>query len=167
MTASPEMRTPHLPEEPRCRYVIDCGGAQLHVHARSLATALRIDGEIDASNTDRVAQAIRHFSKLKAPLILDLSHLDFLCVAGLRALLSLNDEHQQTRLHCSVVSGPALHRLTRVITDHGLPIVESVPEALELVEDGIRARRRLVSRLARQHEPQRKIPTTHVAGMPC
>jgi anti-anti-sigma factor len=165
MTASPDIRTPHLYGHPRSRYLIDCAGAQLHVHARSLATVLRVDGEIDASNADLVAQAIRRFSKLKAPLILDLSQLDFLAVAGLRALQSLNDEHQQARLHCSVVNGPALRRLTRVVTCHGLPIVESVPVALQLIDDVIRARRQVLSGLARQQEPQRKIPTTGV-GIP-
>jgi anti-anti-sigma factor len=139
MTALAHIHTPDLRERPRCRYRIDCAGAQLHFHAHSLATVLRVDGEIDASNADLVAQAIRRFSKLKAPLILDLSHLDFLGVAGFRALLALNYEHQQAHLHCSVVSGSALRRLTRVLTAPGLLIVDSVPEALQLVEDVIRA----------------------------
>jgi anti-anti-sigma factor len=166
MTALPNTSTPDLREEPRCRYLIDCGGAQLHVNARSLATVLRVNGEIDASNADLLAQTIRHFSQLRAPLILDLSQLGFLGVVGLRALIALNKEHQQTRLHCNVVSGPALRRLTHVVTDHGLPIVDSVPEALQLIEDAINARRQFLSGQARQQEPQRKTPTTRVIGIP-
>jgi anti-anti-sigma factor len=145
-------------EEPRSRYVIDCAGAQVHVHARSLATVLRIEGEMDATNADLVAQAIRRFTRLRAPLVLDVSHLDFLGSAGLRALLLVNEEHRQARLHCSVVSGAALRRLTRVATDHGLPVVDSVPEALQNTHDFIQARRRLLSGPARQREPQRKTP---------
>jgi hypothetical protein len=61
--------------------------------------------------------------------------------AGLQALLILDHEHQQAQLHCSAVSGAALRRLTRVVTDHNLPIVDSVPEALQLIEGVIRARR--------------------------
>jgi anti-anti-sigma factor len=127
----------------------------VHVHARSLATVLRIEGEIDATNADLVAQAVRRFARLKAPLVLDVSQLDFLGIAGLRALLLLNDEHRQARLHCNVVSGAALQRLTRVAADHGLPVVDSVPAALQQSHDFIRARRQLPSRLARQREPQR------------
>jgi len=166
MTALPNTSIPDLRERPRCRYLIDCAGAQLHVHARSPATVLRVDGEIDASNAHLLAQAIRRFSQLKAPLILDLSQLDFLGVVGLRALIALNHEHQQAKLHCNVVSGPALRRLTHVVSDHGLPIVDSVPEALQLIEDAINARRTLLSGQARQQEPQRKTPTTRVIGIP-
>ncbi len=72
----------------------DFNGARLYVYARGLGTVLRVDGEIDASNTNSVAQAIRCFARLKTPLILDLSHLDFLSIDGFRALLMLNHEHQ-------------------------------------------------------------------------
>jgi anti-anti-sigma factor len=51
-----------------------------------------ISGEIDASNADRVGEAIRRFSQRKAPLILNLSYVDFLGVAGFRALITLNRE---------------------------------------------------------------------------
>jgi len=152
MTAAPP---PGRLGEPRSRFVIDCAGAQLHVHARSVATVLRIEGEIDASNADLVAQAIRRFARLKAPLVLDVSHLEFLGSAGLRALLLLDEEHRQARLHCNVVSGAALRRLTGMASDHGLPVVDSVPEALQNTHESVHARRQLRSRLARQREPQR------------
>ncbi|WP_082958793.1 STAS domain-containing protein [Mycobacterium sp. E3198] len=155
MTSSPDLR-PDACGQPRNRYVIDCAGAQIHVHARSLATVLRIDGEIDASNAELVAQVVRRFARLKAPLVLDVSELDFLGSAGLRVLLLLDEEHREAQLHNNVVSGAALRRLTRVVTDHGLPVVDSVPEALQNTHDFIHARRRLLTGLARQGEPQRK-----------
>ena len=61
--------------------------------------------------------------------------LDFLDMTGLRALISLNRENQEAKLHCNMVCGPTLRRLTRVVADHGLPIVDSVPEALQLIEE--------------------------------
>lgn len=160
MTASPDLCTPRAPApellgQPRSRYRIDCAAAQIHVHARSVATVLRIDGEVDASNAELITEAIRRFSRLKAPLVLDLSGLDFLAGSGLRALLVLNEEHRRAQLRSSVVSGPALRRLTRVVTDHGLPIAHSVAAALAHIEGATAARRRLVSDPARQHEPQR------------
>jgi len=42
------------PEQPRRRgrHQMNCGRARLHLNARSLATVLSIDGEIDAANVD-------------------------------------------------------------------------------------------------------------------
>jgi anti-anti-sigma factor len=157
MTALPQTR-PDGFGEPRSRYVVDCAGAQVHVHARRLATILRIDGEIDAHNADLVAQVVRRFARLKAPLILDLSGLDFVGSAGLRVLLTLNEEHRQAQLHCNVVSGSALRRLTRVVNDHGLPVVNSIPEALQNTHEFVHARRRRLTGLPRQPEPQRETP---------
>lgn len=164
MTASPDLRTPdrHTPEllgEPRSRYQIDCAGVQIHVHARSTATVLRVEGEIDAANTDLIAEAIRRFSRLRAPLVLDLTGLDFLAGSGLRALLALNEEHRQAQLRCCIVSGAALRRLTRVLPEHCLPIADSVDAALAHIEGATTARRRLVSGPARQHEPQHDTAT--------
>ncbi|MEB3982117.1 STAS domain-containing protein [Mycobacterium sp. 663a-19] len=127
-----------LPARLRCP--IDCAGAQLCIHARSLATVVRVDGDIDAANAALVARVIRRVSRQQAPLILDLCHLDFLDVAGLRALIAVNRENQEAERLCEVVAGPTLRRLTRVVADHGLPIVDSVPEALQLVEDAVGAR---------------------------
>jgi anti-anti-sigma factor len=156
MTASPDRHTPGLLGQPRSRYQIDCAGARLHVHTQSLATVLRISGEIDAANAGLVTEAVRHFSRLKAPVILDLGSLDFLGGAGLRALLAFNGEHRQSQIYCSVVDGSALRRITQVVPDHGLPIVDSVNDALGYIETVIRAHRRCVSGPARQQEPQRK-----------
>jgi anti-anti-sigma factor len=159
MTAFPDLYTPDPPTrellgQPRSRYQIDCAGATIHVHARSAATVLRIDGEIDAANTGLMTETIRRFSRLNAPLILDLGGLDFLAGSGLRALLVLNEEHRRAKLRCSVVAGAALRRLTRVVPDHGLPIADSVTAALAHIEGATTARRRLVSGPPRQHEPQ-------------
>lgn len=166
MTAKPQMHTGNRRGQPRSRYMIDCGPARVQVRALRLATVLRLDGQIDASNADVVAEAIRRFSKLMAPLIIDTSRLEFLGLAGLRALLTLNNEHQRARLHCSVVGGAALHRLTRVVTGHGLPVVDSVPEALQIVEDVVRARRGAPSGPAQQQEPQTVAPAAWAVGLP-
>ncbi len=157
MTSSPTP-TPGCCGEPRSRYAIDCAGAQVHVHARSLATVLCLGGDIDASNAELVAQVVRRFARLKAPLVLDVSQLHFLGSAGLRMLLLLNEEHREAQLHNNVVSGAALRRLTGIVTDHGLPVVDSVPEALQNTHEFIHARRRLLATLARQGEPQRTAP---------
>jgi anti-anti-sigma factor len=137
-----------------CRYMADFAGARLYVYARSLGTVLRVDGEIDALNANNVAEAIRRFARLKTPLILDLSHLDFLSLDGFRALLTLNHEHQSARVHCSVVAGTAMRPLLHIVNDHGLRVVGSVAEALQLIEDIVRDRRQFLSDTARQRRPQ-------------
>jgi anti-anti-sigma factor len=121
MPAIPDRNTPEL---------LDCAGAGLRVHAHNVATVVCVSGEIDASNADRVGEAIRRFSRRKAPLILNLSQLDFLGIAGFRALIALNHEHRQAQLPSSVVTGAVVRRVIGVFPDHGLPIVDSVPEAL-------------------------------------
>lgn len=131
---------PFRAEERLDCYEIDCAGAQLHVQVRGLATVLRVEGEIDASNADLLAQAARRFVRLRVPLILDVSRVEYLGSAGLRALLLVDDECQLARLHCSVVGGESLHRLTRLVTGLRLPLVDSVADALELIRGTTRAR---------------------------
>lgn len=126
MTAQPYDQRLHC-------YEIDCAGARLDVQAHGLATVLCVTGEIDASNADLIAQAIRRFVRLGAPLILDFSRVEYMGSAGLRVLLLLQDECQLARLHCSVIGGVALRRLTRLVTGLGLPLVDSVGEALQVI----------------------------------
>lgn len=142
----------------------DFDGARLYVYARSLGTVLRIDGEIDASNANHVAHAIRRFARLKTPLILDLSHLDFLSIDGFRALLVLNREHHDARVHCSIVASSAIRPLLHIVKDHGLPVVGSVAEALQLIEDIVGIRRRFLSDLVRSRRQPRQ--PTRVAAIP-
>ncbi len=77
--------------------------------------------------------------------------------AAVRAVCLMSDLHVAPTLaglHCSVVGGTALRKLTQVVPDRGLPMVDSVPDALRRVEGVIRACRQFVSAPARQEEPQ-------------
>jgi len=125
----------------RVPYEIDCDGARIYVYVRGLGTVLHIEGDIDAANADRVAAEVRRFARAQTPLVLDLSHLDFLGIDGFRSLLRLNQENHTARLYCSLVPGPAMRLLTRIVKDHGLPLAGSVPEALQFIEDAVGARR--------------------------
>jgi hypothetical protein len=134
---------------PRYRYVIDCDGAQLFIYARGLATVLRVDGEIDGFNAARIATEIRRFSEVATPLILDLSRLDFLGIDGFQELLAVTYDHHTAGLHCSIVKGLAMRPLLRIVSDHGLPLVKSVPEALQLIDDAFSGSRQSLQRLVR------------------
>lgn len=126
---------------PRYRYVVNCDGARMFVYARSLATVVRMDGGIDASNAGQIAAEIRRLSRARTPLIIDLSDLDFLGIEGFQQLLAFNHQHQAAGLYCNVVGGVALRPLVRVVKDHGLPLVRSVAEAVQLIDDALTTRR--------------------------
>lgn len=163
MTSLAFRPTTDLRGQPRCRSSIDCAGAQVHVQTRRSATVLTVTGEIDVCNADLLRDGIRRYARLKAPLVLDLSQLDFLSVAGFRALLTLNEEHERAGLNWSVVSGARLRRIGLVFPKHGLPLVDSVSEAQHILDDLVRARRRWLAVPARQHEPQRDAGTGRAA----
>jgi anti-anti-sigma regulatory factor len=110
MTALPEMDPPQRCRPEHSRWVVDCAGAQFTAYERGPGIVLGVDGEVDAANANLVAQAIGHFSQPKVPLILDVSHVDFLGVSGFRALLALGREYQPL----CVVTGTALRRLMRI-----------------------------------------------------
>ncbi len=122
-------------------YAIDCAGARLSVHARSLATVLTVEGEIDASNSDRLADAVNHFSALETPLVVDISGLLFIGVTGFRALIAFDEERDRSGLLWALVTGDALRPFLRVVADHQLPVTSSVPAALHKIDGDIRARR--------------------------
>ena len=150
MIASRGIHCPQPSEDTRSRFSVDCAGAQVCVHAQRHATVLDVDGEIDAANADLVGQTMCRFAQLNAPLIADLSQLSFLGIAGFRALIAFNQEIQQTGLRCQIVAGAALRRLTHVVTNHDLPVVDSVSDALACIDATTQLRRS-----ARQSEPKR------------
>ncbi|MEB4208871.1 STAS domain-containing protein [Mycobacterium sp. 94-17] len=121
--------------------------AHLAVAARSLCTVLRVDGEIDASNATDLTRAIRNFTRLKTPLVLDLSSLRFVSVEGFRALLSLNDELRKAHVYCRVVGGAAVRPLLLIVHHNGLRTAGSVAEAFQDIDDILRARRQFLSDL--------------------
>jgi anti-anti-sigma factor len=150
MTTFRDTHSPQRSEHTRSRFSIDCAGAQLEVHTRRQATVLRFGGEIDASNAGLVGQTICRFARLNAPLIIDISRLNFLGIAGFRTLVAFNEQIQVTGPSCQVVPGAALRRLTRFVTNHGLPLTDSVSEAVACADDAART-----CRSSRQSEPQR------------
>lgn len=129
------------PNHPRYRYSIDIAGAQISVYARSLATVLRVEGDIDAFNAADIAATIRRFTSSRSPVIIDLSHLNFLGLDGFKVLLALQHEQHSAKMYCGIVTGLAMRPVLRIVTDHGLPLVKSIPEAVQLLEDAFAARR--------------------------
>ena len=129
----------------RVGYAIDCAGARLSVQARSLATVLTVEGEIDASNSARLADAVNHFSRLETPLVVDLSGVGFLGLTGFRALMTFDEERGCAGLLWALVPGTALRPFLRIVPDHQLPVALTVDAALHKIKEDIRARRELLT----------------------
>jgi len=133
-------------------HVIDCAGAQLLISARSLATVCRVEGEVDAANAENLTQEIRHYARLKSPLIIDFSRVEFLGLAGFRGLLVIVEEQRKSHLHCSVIAGATMRPLLRIVTDHSLPLVASMAEALQQIDDVVQAHRQFFSDIVSQRQ---------------
>lgn len=154
--AHPQFHPCAQPQPQGCHHLVEFSGARLSAYARSLATVVRVDGELDASNSDDVVQTINRFARLKSPLVLDLSQVTFVGVDGLRTLLALNADLRRARVHFTVVTGPAMRPLLRIVADHGLSLADSVAEALQMIHDVVQARRQVLSDLVRRRSPARR-----------
>lgn len=126
---------------------IDCKGAQLRAHARSVATVVTVVGEVDASNVHRVSEHLRRFMSVGKALVLDLSGVTFLGLQAVRDLSAFDDECGRAGVACALVaSGPVRHMLDVADPNSTLPSVSSVAEALQLFRNP--ARDRLLVQLA-------------------
>ncbi|MDN4517235.1 MULTISPECIES: STAS domain-containing protein [Mycobacteriaceae] len=124
-------------------YALDCGAASVHVYARSVATVLRLHGEIDASNVERVSASLRRFLALRGPLIVDLGAVEFFGLPGIRELLAFNRECQRASVPWALVPGHHVNHMLQVADAHSsLPLADSVVEATQqfVAASGDRAR---------------------------
>lgn len=114
-------------------------------------TTIKITGDIDACNVDDVTTSARDAVPKGTALILDLAGVDFIGVAGLRALLAVNIECAQCGTSWALICGPAVTRLLRVgDRDHTLPAVGSAVEALLRIRRLRREHRRLPAATGRR-----------------
>lgn len=82
----------------------------------SQRAVLRLQGELDASNTDRLRRVISNALQRRPPvLVVDLSELSFTDCAGLSVLVWVN-KHQAERGHELVITGwkPIVRRLLQL-----------------------------------------------------
>lgn len=94
------------------------------------ATVLRVEGEVDLSTAQSLADAIEGASRVNRCVIVDLSRLDYLDGSGIRVLVRFA---QEKRGHFVVAgSKPTVHRLFALLrlTDV-LPVVGSLGAARE------------------------------------
>ena len=140
----PEMGQPLGNESAHTTEILDCGDARLTTRSDRNLTVLTITGEIYASNVDDVKRRIRALVPQLAVLVVDLSRIDFIGVAGFSALTLLNTECANANVSWVLIPSYSVRRLLRVSDPGGtLPVVASPAEALRRVRSAIRATRPL------------------------
>ncbi|MCB0929471.1 MAG: anti-sigma factor antagonist [Mycobacterium sp.] len=125
---------------------IICGGAQIRVQCRHLATVVTIAGVLDASNAEQAMSATRRFVIAEKPVVLDLTAVVSPADDYLPLLEFLDDTCHAAGVEWLLVTSPAVASQVRIGEDTaaGVGIANSVPEALQWLADGVTLRRRLL-----------------------
>lgn len=124
------------PERPAVSHSRDCHTARFTtIWPDDTVGIITVQGELDASNALAFADHVDECAATGTHLVLDLSLLDFFGTAGFSALHTINVRCANASARWALVSGDAVARLLRVCDpDHTLPVVDSVPEAVELLD---------------------------------
>ena len=113
---------------------VDCNGAQMHAHCREQVTVVKVTGDIDATNIDRLYDYTRRFVRETPGLILDLSEVDFLCARGISVLNMLDNNCRTAGTHWAIVGSPFVRRLLHIgDPSDALPTASSERQALNTV----------------------------------
>jgi anti-anti-sigma regulatory factor len=127
----------------------DCDGAQIHALCRQLATVVRIDGVIDDANIERVTAFARRFVLAEKPFVLDLSGVNSWTAQNISLLDAVDESCFRAGVEWSLVaSEPVLWSVRSC--GAGVPVADSVPDALHQFADSIDERRRLLPLLTKK-----------------
>ena len=114
--------------------VVELAGVKLSMRPHQPSPVIAVEGEIDASNSNQLAEGMNHLSLRRSPLVLDLAGVTFMSGAAFRALLAFGENRDRAGLPWALVSGAGLRPLLRVFADHRLPVVQSVAAATQHIE---------------------------------
>jgi anti-anti-sigma factor len=113
-------------------YLIDCNGAWLCPYVEDGATIVRIGGEIDGCNADRVSENIFRYAATASGLVVDATAVDFCCVRGLRDLMALDKHCHDSGIEWALVASGSVRRMLEVTgVNNTLPLVDSVSIAVQ------------------------------------
>ena len=114
---------------------VDCNGAQMRAHCRDQVTVVKVTGDIDATNIDRLYDYTRRFVRETPGLILDLSGVDFLCARGISVLNTLDNDCRTAGTHWAVVGSPFVRRLLHIgDPSDALPTASSERQGLNAID---------------------------------
>jgi anti-anti-sigma factor len=114
---------------------VDCNGAQMRAHCRDQVTVVKVTGDIDATNIDRLYDYTRRFVRETPGLILDLSGVDFLCARDISVLNTLDNDCRTAGTHWAVVGSPFVRRLLDIgDPSDALPTASSERQGLNAID---------------------------------
>jgi anti-anti-sigma factor len=114
---------------------VDCNGAQMRAHCRDQVTVVKVTGDIDATNIDRLYDYTRRFVSETPGLILDLSGVDFLCARGISVLNTLDNDCRTAGTHWAIVGSPFVRRLLHIgDPSDALPTASSERQGLNAID---------------------------------
>ena len=114
---------------------VDCNGAQMRAHCRDQVTVVKVTGDIDATNIDRLYDYTRRFVRETPGLILDLSEVDFLCARGISVLNMLDNDCRTAGTHWAIVGSPFVRRLLHIgDPSDALPTASSERQGLNVID---------------------------------
>ena len=117
------------PDEER-QWTVDAHLAQIAVRQTSGVTIIRVDGEMDVSNTTTVQSVVADaVGSADSSLVIDLSGVGFIDSSSVSLVLNVSHELGQRRRSFSVVAPQGCH-VRRVLELMGLA-TEAIAESLE------------------------------------
>lgn len=94
------------------------------------ALVLSVRGEVDASNSGRLADYVERHAAVSSALVVDTTALDFFGAPAIAALHRVNRCTGINGAQWRLVAGPALRRVMRACGTTGLPLALNVSSAL-------------------------------------
>jgi anti-anti-sigma factor len=113
---------------------VDCNGAQMRAHCRDQVTVVKVTGDIDATNIDRLYDYTYRFVRVTFGLIFELSGVDFLRARGISVLNTLDRDCRTAGTHWAIVGSPLVRRLLHIgDPSDALPMASSERQGLNAV----------------------------------
>ena len=124
--------------------VFDCDGAWIRALSRQLATVVTVGGSVSTENLDKLTAYVKRFVIEDKPFVLDLSAVDSIAVQAAQLLDAVGDACEKAGVEWAMVASDRVTDLLGAAAEAveaALPVVPSVPDALEHFAD-VNLRRR-------------------------
>ena len=128
----------------------DCGGAQIRVCSRQMATVVTVSGDLDDVNLDKVSQYAKRFVLREKPVLLDLSGVSSATPHVISLLCDIDDACATAGVEWSLIASQPVNGAVRAFDERvELPTMGSVADALNHFADVVLERRRLLPLLTK------------------
>ena len=128
----------------------DCGGAQIRVCSRQMATVVTVSGDLDDDNLDKVSQYAKRFVLQEKPVLLDLSGVSSATPHVISLLCDIDDACSTAGVEWSLIASQQVDRAVHAFDERvELPTMGSVADALNHFADAVLERRRLLPLLTK------------------